>query len=57
MYGTQDMARYRQAQLMREAEAFRRTKDTRAAHSAERRATVRKMLATAVGLVLWPIKH
>ena len=57
MYGTQDMARYRQAQLMREAEAFRRTKDTRAAHSAERRAAVRKMLATAVGLVLWPIKH
>ncbi len=58
MYGhTQELARQRQARLMREAEQYRLTRQTRATHSAERRASMRRIVMTAVGLALWPFKH
>jgi hypothetical protein len=52
-----EMGRYRQADLLREAEAFRLTKSTRAARAAERRMTARRVLTHAASLLLWPVKH
>lgn len=52
-----ELGRYRQADLMREAEAFRMTKATRAARAAERRTAVRRVVTHAASLLLWPIKH
>jgi hypothetical protein len=52
-----DMGRYRQADLLREAEAFRLTKSTRAARAAERRTAARRVVTHAVSMLLWPIKH
>jgi hypothetical protein len=57
MYGTSEMARQRQSALLREAETFRLTKETRAARSAERRGSYRKVVTTALAMVAWPIKH
>jgi hypothetical protein len=57
MYGTPEMARQRQDALMREAETFRRTKETRATRAAERRASYRKVVTAALAMVAWPIKH
>jgi hypothetical protein len=56
MYGG-DMARQHMNDRMREAQAYRLTKETRAAQSAERRATVRRVVSTALGMLLWPVKH
>jgi hypothetical protein len=57
MYGTPEMARQRQSALLREAETFRMTKETRAARTAERRAGYRKVVTAALAMVAWPIKH
>jgi hypothetical protein len=57
MYSNSDLGRFRQADLMREAEGYRRASQTAAARAAERRATARKVLSTASTLLLWPIKH
>jgi hypothetical protein len=57
MYSNSDLGRFQQADRLREAEAFRRAGETSEARAAERRATVRKVLGTAVSLLIWPIKH
>jgi hypothetical protein len=57
MYTNSDLGRFRQADLRREAESFRRSRETSAARSAERRAAVRKVVSTAASMLLWPIKH
>jgi hypothetical protein len=57
MYSNSDLGRFRQADLLREAAASRMASETAAARSAEHRATVRRVLTTAVSLLLWPIKH
>ena len=57
MYSNSDLGRFRQADRMREAQAFRRAGQTSAARAAERRSTVRTVLSTAVSLLLWPIRH
>jgi hypothetical protein len=57
MYSNSDLGRARQADRMREAAAYRMAGETSAAQAAERRATVRRVLGTAVSLLLWPIRH
>jgi len=57
MYLGNDLGKYRQADLRREADAFRKAGETRAARSAEHRATTRTVLRAAMSLLLWPIKH
>jgi hypothetical protein len=58
MYGTtQELARQRQSTLLRDAETFRLTKETRAVKAAERRAGYRKVVTAALAMVAWPIKH
>jgi hypothetical protein len=52
-----DVTRERINDMVRDAEAYRRTRGTRAARAAERRASVRRIAAGAVSLVLWPLKH
>ena len=49
-YGT-DMGKYHRADLMREAEGFRLSKETARARAAERRATVRKVFTTALSML------
>jgi hypothetical protein len=49
-YGT-DLGRYHRADLMREAEGFRLSKETAKARATERRATVRKVFTTALTML------
>ena len=57
MLNTLDVARYRMADRMREAEAARMANEAAAPHRAALAATVRRMVATTLALVLWPVKH
>jgi hypothetical protein len=57
MYSNSDLGRARQADLRREAAAYRLASETAGARAAERRATVRRVLGTAVAMLLWPIRH
>jgi len=57
MYIGNDLGRFHQADLMRQAEASRLAKETAYVQAAERRATVRKVLSAAVSMLLWPIRH
>ena len=57
MYIGNDLGRYHQADLMRQAEASRLAGETASARAAERRATMRKVLSAAVSMLVWPIKH
>ena len=50
MYSNSDLGRFQQADRMREAKVFRMAEETRAAGQAERRATVHKVLGTAISL-------
>jgi hypothetical protein len=52
-----DLARERIQDMVRQAEAFRRSRDTRAARAAERHGTVRRVATAAVSALLWPVKH
>jgi hypothetical protein len=54
---TTGLANQRRDQLMHEAAMYRLTKDTRAAKTAEHRATVHRIVVGAVSLLIWPIKH
>jgi len=57
MYMGNDLGRYHQADLMRQAQASRLAKETASAQAAERRATMRKVVSAAASMLLWPIKH
>ena len=57
MYIGNDLGRYHQADLMRQAEGARLAKQTASAQAAERRATLRKVLSAAVSMLIWPIRH
>lgn len=57
MYIGNDLGRYHQADLMRQAAAARMAGETASAQAAQRRATLRKVLSTAVSMLLWPIRH
>lgn len=59
MYGSMgsDLAKAHMQDRMREAEAYRRAKATRAAQSDGHRVTARRVVRTALTSLLWPIKH
>lgn len=52
-----DLARQRMQERMREAQAYRATRETRAARAAARHAAMRRVALAAVSVILWPIKH
>jgi hypothetical protein len=51
------MARARMDQRLQEAETFRRSRETYGVLAAERRATLRKIAAATVHILVWPIRH
>lgn len=59
MYGSMgpDLARARMQDRMREAEAYRLTRDTRAARAEAHRVAARRVVRTALTTLLWPVKH
>ncbi|HEY3208506.1 MAG TPA: hypothetical protein VGL18_01740 [Actinomycetota bacterium] len=59
MYGSMgpDLARARMQDRMREAEAYRLTKETRAARAEAHRVVARRVVKTALTTLLWPVKH
>lgn len=59
MYGSMgpDLTRARMQDRMREAEAYRLTKDTRAARAGAHRVAARRVVRTALTTLLWPVKH
>ena len=52
-----EIAKYRIDDMVREADAFRHSKASRAARAAERRARAKRAAAMVSSVVLWPIKH
>jgi hypothetical protein len=52
-----EVAKTRIDDLVRAAEAHRRTKETRAARTNEAGGTLRRIAGGIASLVLWPIKH
>jgi hypothetical protein len=57
MHNTMDLAKYRMADLAREAEAARLARETSAVHRADIRAKARRVFSVAATLALWPVKH
>jgi hypothetical protein len=57
MYSNSDLGRFQRQDRLRQAEAYRRAAQASGALAAERRATVRRVLGTAISLLLWPIRH
>ena len=59
MYGSMgsDLTRARMQDRMREAEAYRLTKGTRAARAQAHRAVARRVVKTSLTSLLWPVKH
>jgi hypothetical protein len=52
-----ELARYRIEDMVREAEAHRRSRDTAAARSQARRARIRRAAGTLAATVVWPFRH
>jgi hypothetical protein len=52
-----EAARTRIDDLVRAAEAHRRTKETRAARAREANGRLRRMAGAIASAVIWPIKH
>jgi hypothetical protein len=57
MINSGDLAKYRMADRMREAAAYRQGSETRTGHRVEVGAKLRRVTATAVSMLLWPIRH
>jgi hypothetical protein len=57
MNSTGDMARYQMADRMREAEAYRLAKEARSGRRSQPGGSVRRVAASALSLLLWPVKH
>jgi hypothetical protein len=57
MFSTQDLARYRMDDRLREAEAYRRSKASLAGRTAEHRDRFRRIGTAAATMLLWPVKH
>lgn len=57
MYIGNDLGRYHQADLMRQAKAAQLAGETAAAQAAKRRADLRRVFGAAVTMLLWPIRH
>ena len=56
MYGS-EMAKLRIDDMVRDADAYRRSRGTRAARAGEMRETVRRIARSVVAALLWPIRH
>ena len=54
---TGDLARERIQDLVRDADAYRRSKSTRVARASERRTRARRIAVAALSAVVWPVKH
>ncbi len=52
-----ELARERISDMVRDADMYRASRETRAARSAERRARARRMAQMAVSVLTWPLKH
>lgn len=52
-----EVAKYRIDDLVREAHAYRLTRETRMARAAERRARNRRVASAVASALTWPIKH
>jgi hypothetical protein len=57
IYPGSDLAKYRQADMLREAESYRLSEGSRAARAAEHRAKFRRALVTSVSMLIWPSRH
>jgi len=51
------MANERISDMVRDADAYRASRETRVARTAERRARARRIAAMAVSVVAWPMRH
>jgi hypothetical protein len=54
---SEEMARYRIADRVREAEAERRARQTRRSKMADERSIGRRVSRAAAAVVLWPVRH
>ena len=52
-----EAARYRVEDMVRDAEAYRRSQETRTARSGAQHGALRRMASAAIALVVWPIRH
>jgi methionine synthase I (cobalamin-dependent) len=57
MLNTTDLARYRMADRMREAEAARLAREADGPRRAAARAQARHVAGAVAALMLWPVKH
>ncbi len=55
-FGT-EMTRGRMDDRLREAESYRRTRQTRSARTAGHSAAFRRVGAAALHVILWPVRH
>lgn len=56
MYGS-EMAKLRIDDMVRDADAYRRSRETRAVRAGETRGTVGRIARSVVTTLLWPIRH
>jgi hypothetical protein len=56
MHGS-EMARLRIDDMVRDADAYRRSRGTRASRAGEMRGTIRRVARSAISALLWPIQH
>jgi hypothetical protein len=56
MYGS-EMAKLRIDDMVRDAEAYRRSRGTRASRAGERRGMIRRAARSMISALLWPIRH
>ena len=52
-----EAARYRVEDMVREAEAYRRSKGTASARAGEGQGKLRRAAGTALSLLVWPFRH
>jgi hypothetical protein len=56
MYGS-EMAKLRIDDMVRDADAYRRSRGTRAVRAGENRGTVRRIARSVVTALVWPTRH
>ncbi len=54
---TGEMAKYQIQDRVREAEAFRMSRSTRAGRRGAERSRARRIVSHALAVVLWPVRH
>jgi hypothetical protein len=56
MYGS-ELAKQRIDDLVRDADAYRRSREARAARAGEMRGMLRRVARPVVSALLWPVRH